>query len=568
MASSNGVMSAPQPPRSAGTHHPRVILAGSSARILCVADIRGDYHELNRLIREHEATAVIHTGDFGFLNADSLERMGDNSSIHFPLSQFPHLLSGAITFPVPVFTVWGLIEDVRIVEKFRTGEYEVNNLTVIDEASSALIEASGIKLRLFGLGGAVAMHKLFRYPASLNDYAIYGDFDSYRQKLVLARDNFVSVGDAELTGSEQQHALLKKVLGMVQKIPTSEDNAWTNTWHWVLTDAMCGHLLLEINDGRVSAETRSNGLNFAHRANQAQQPPTAPVASGAAAPLAQSRPEKPIVGAAGAKSVPPKPIGTNAAPSTSAAKSSGAGPKMTGSPTQAATRGLRPVKDAKSEKGELKPTDRSSSAAGKAKASPSSTPVPLPKEKKEKTNGEKPVDGGEESEGKATPKRFSLYLKGLPTPTSEAEVKAFMGPAGEKAIGIKLVYDHMRRQKNFAYVDYANEQEMQDALKLAPVGVSFKHREIANSSQQNIRDSPVTVELSNPPVRGLAAERGRGSRAGSRRAGRGGSAGSKEAFKEGKDGGKSETPKPEGGKEASGAGSGAGAAAGGKSEDK
>lgn len=34
-------------------------------------------HELNRLIREHEATAVIHTGDFGFINADSLERMGD-----------------------------------------------------------------------------------------------------------------------------------------------------------------------------------------------------------------------------------------------------------------------------------------------------------------------------------------------------------------------------------------------------------------------------------------------------------------------------------------------------------
>jgi len=34
-------------------------------------------HELNRLIREHEATAVIHTGDFGFINAESLDRMGD-----------------------------------------------------------------------------------------------------------------------------------------------------------------------------------------------------------------------------------------------------------------------------------------------------------------------------------------------------------------------------------------------------------------------------------------------------------------------------------------------------------
>lgn len=87
----------------------------------------------------------------------------NNSSIHFPLSQFPHLLSGAITFPVPVFTVYGLIEDVHIVEKFRTGEYEVANLTVIDEASTALIETGGLKLRLLGLGGALAFHKLCEY---------------------------------------------------------------------------------------------------------------------------------------------------------------------------------------------------------------------------------------------------------------------------------------------------------------------------------------------------------------------------------------------------------------------
>lgn len=89
--------------QSNNTPSTRVILPGNGSRILCVADIRGDCessqpaasaapnialtilppsplrtdHELNRLIREHEATAVIHTGDFGFLNADSLERMGD-----------------------------------------------------------------------------------------------------------------------------------------------------------------------------------------------------------------------------------------------------------------------------------------------------------------------------------------------------------------------------------------------------------------------------------------------------------------------------------------------------------
>ena len=84
----------------------------------------------------------------------------NNAFIHFPLSQFPHLLTGAITFPVPVFTVYGLIEDVRILEKFRTGEYQVHNLTVIDEACSRLVETSGVKLRLFGLGGALALHKM------------------------------------------------------------------------------------------------------------------------------------------------------------------------------------------------------------------------------------------------------------------------------------------------------------------------------------------------------------------------------------------------------------------------
>jgi len=91
----------------------------------------------------------------------------ESSSIHFPLSQFPHLLSGAITFPVPVFTIWGLIEDIRVLEKFRTNEYEVKNLNVIDEASSRLLEVGGLKLRIFGLGGVVSMHKLCKLLSSL-----------------------------------------------------------------------------------------------------------------------------------------------------------------------------------------------------------------------------------------------------------------------------------------------------------------------------------------------------------------------------------------------------------------
>ena len=62
---------------------------------------------------------------------------------------------------MPVYTVWGACEDVRVLEKFRSGEYKINNLHIIDEASSRLLDVGGIKLRLLGLGGAVVMHKLF-----------------------------------------------------------------------------------------------------------------------------------------------------------------------------------------------------------------------------------------------------------------------------------------------------------------------------------------------------------------------------------------------------------------------
>lgn len=62
---------------------------------------------------------------------------------------------------MPVYTVWGACEDVRVLEKFRSGEYKIDKLHIIDEARSILLEVGGVKLRLLGLGGAVVMHKLF-----------------------------------------------------------------------------------------------------------------------------------------------------------------------------------------------------------------------------------------------------------------------------------------------------------------------------------------------------------------------------------------------------------------------
>lgn len=77
------------------------------------------------------------------------------------LSELGQFISKQQKLNVPVYTVWGACEDVRVLEKFRSGEYKVDNLHIIDEASSRLLELGGVKLRLLGLGGAVVMHKLF-----------------------------------------------------------------------------------------------------------------------------------------------------------------------------------------------------------------------------------------------------------------------------------------------------------------------------------------------------------------------------------------------------------------------
>ncbi|KAL9604688.1 MAG: hypothetical protein Q9219_000408 [cf. Caloplaca sp. 3 TL-2023] len=185
----------------------RIIQSGGT-RILCVADVRGIACQLpaacqtdvvdmslNDLARQARADHIIHTGDFGFYDETSLERIADKTLKHvaqyspllsdntkriiqasqpqqnnikqrfspheLTLSELPMFLRKDFTLDVPVYTVWGACEDVRVLEKFRSGEYKVDKLHIIDEASSRLLEVGGIKLRLLGLGGAVVMHKLF-----------------------------------------------------------------------------------------------------------------------------------------------------------------------------------------------------------------------------------------------------------------------------------------------------------------------------------------------------------------------------------------------------------------------
>lgn len=190
----NGNASGPVPGAQALLPNNGRIIQSGPIRVLCIADVRGYLKSLNDLAKTAKADYILHTGDFGFYDNTSLERIAEKTLKHvaqyspllsehvkrqiaqpnpprpikqmfspdqLPLSELPLLLNKQITLDVPVYTVWGACEDVRVLERFRSGEYKVDNLHIIDEVNSRLLDIGGVKLRLLGLGGAVVIHKLF-----------------------------------------------------------------------------------------------------------------------------------------------------------------------------------------------------------------------------------------------------------------------------------------------------------------------------------------------------------------------------------------------------------------------
>src|SRR5579871_3535411 len=82
-------------------------------------------------------------------------------------------------------------------------------------------------------------------------------------------------------------------MSVVERIPppvaaasgtgTADENAWKNCWNWNLTDAAFGWLVLDVKEGRVKAEMKSQGFNYAYR-RQTNANATAAVDNGLAPP--------------------------------------------------------------------------------------------------------------------------------------------------------------------------------------------------------------------------------------------------------------------------------------------
>ena len=64
-------------PGAAGLPPNTRLIEKAGVRILCIADIRGSLRSLNELAKAANADHVIHTGDFGFYDATSVERIAD-----------------------------------------------------------------------------------------------------------------------------------------------------------------------------------------------------------------------------------------------------------------------------------------------------------------------------------------------------------------------------------------------------------------------------------------------------------------------------------------------------------
>ncbi|KAK9768935.1 hypothetical protein K7432_000061 [Basidiobolus ranarum] len=162
-----------------------------AGRLLCIANIRGNFSYLNQLAKRYEAVAVLHCGEFGFYDTGSCNRIPESSLRNIilsspllskeekvrlnslpldslrkqptctELSQFSSVLAGTLKFDVPVYTIYGANEDTVIVEKLLEEKIAIPQLHILHSGSSGVIELGGNKIRLLGISGDYSLQRLF-----------------------------------------------------------------------------------------------------------------------------------------------------------------------------------------------------------------------------------------------------------------------------------------------------------------------------------------------------------------------------------------------------------------------
>lgn len=189
------------------------LLTKNDARILFVADIRGHLSYFNVLAEKYNPDIIIHTGNFGFLDNESVSRIHESylrhivefspllpkeiilkiselskvsgDSVHHlsndnlnlktllinqDISELPKFLSGELKLNIPVYTIYGMCEDSYVINRFRFNYYNIPNLHIIDDCNLHLIKFknNSQSILLSGIGGSLSYHKLFHQGTTHN----------------------------------------------------------------------------------------------------------------------------------------------------------------------------------------------------------------------------------------------------------------------------------------------------------------------------------------------------------------------------------------------------------------
>lgn len=188
------------------------LIQSDDTRILVVSDIRGQLSLFNKLAKQYKASMIIHTGNFGFLDKESIDRIHESYLRHIvefspllpqklileisklskvtghsvehlsneheslkkllknhSISELDDFLSGKKHLDVPVYTIYGMCEDSLVINKFRYGVYSIPNLTVVDDCHVIPVTLSnGQSLILAGIGGSLSYHKLFHQGSAID----------------------------------------------------------------------------------------------------------------------------------------------------------------------------------------------------------------------------------------------------------------------------------------------------------------------------------------------------------------------------------------------------------------
>ena len=187
----------------------------NNVKILVVADIRGNLSYFNTLSKIHNPDFIIHTGNFGFIDNESISKIHESylrhivefspllskdlilkisqlskvqgDSVHHlsndninlksillnsnqQISQLMDFINGDKNLNIPVYTIYGMCEDSNVINKFRNGTYKINNLHIIDDYNlhSIKFNNGSQSILLAGIGGSLSYHKLFHQGTSNN----------------------------------------------------------------------------------------------------------------------------------------------------------------------------------------------------------------------------------------------------------------------------------------------------------------------------------------------------------------------------------------------------------------